>query len=234
MEWCQKFLRAGEAFIRDKSDLLRSIIAIQCGKFFQSYHGTNTDALETMLSSEQFVNVSLPTSAIQNNGGSFGTMLSSTLDRDIYESLSREAGFDASDFDAWIDRGNPFRASSHNQDKRSRRHIAESDLVLNFGGASNMDDDLASQQLEVNVMGQANRNGLWTSDSYSTTRTLSRRNTETNNEEEEEEEEEDPELFGHDIDEETQTVRMDETNKLIHPESTGTTVPSVVGAMDVM
>ena len=232
MEWCQKFLRAGEAFIRDKSDLLRSIIAIQCGKFFQSYHGTNTDALETMLSSEQFVNVSLPTSAVQTNG-SFGTMLSSILDRDIYESLSREAGFDTSDFDAWIDRGNPFRASSQSQDKRSRRHIAESDLVLNFGGASNMDDDLASQQLEANVFGQTNRNGLWTSDSYSTIRTLSRRNTETNNEDEEEEEE-DPELFGHDIDEETQTVRMDESNMLIHPESTGTADSVVITMMCVM
>lgn len=205
MEWCQRFLRAGEAFIHDRSDLLRSIITIQCGKFFQSYHGTNLDALEMMLRSEQFVNVSIVDKRMQEM--SFGYTLSAVLDREENEAFYGEMAFDVTDFDAWIDRGNPFRAQVSRKERR--RRPVESDIVLGFGGASNMDDDMAAQRLEVDAVGHANRHGVWSSDSLSTAQTISRRGTEK---EEEYEEEEDPELYGQDIDEETQTVRMEEAS----------------------
>jgi len=221
MEWCQKFLRAGEAFIRDKSDLLRSIITIQCGKFFQSYHGTNLDALEMMLGSEQFLNVSIQDSKSKESE-LYGSMLSAVMDREESDPFAIDASFDVSDFDAWIDRGNPFRASLASQKERRRRPV-ESDIVLGFGGASNMDDDVAAQRLEVDYRGHTNGMGVWSSDSMSTAQTLSRKGTDLM--EEEYEEEEDPEVYGQDIDEETQTVRMD-VSTTSPSESTG--IPEVI------
>lgn len=43
MEWCQRFLSAGEAFVQEQSEFLRSTIGNQCGKFFETYHQTNLE-----------------------------------------------------------------------------------------------------------------------------------------------------------------------------------------------
>eukprot|EP00210_Caulerpa_lentillifera_P008564 g8169.t1 len=189
MEWCQKFLTAGEVFIGDRSELLRSIIAIQCGKFFQSYHSTNMDALEMLLKSEQFLNISI-------NGLNSGIVSSlvSVLDQDDYEGLSSSDEV----FDSWVSRGNPFRPGGHNGGFQEERKL---DLTLGFGGASNMDDDHAAQVLEVDSRGFSNRSSHWTPEEAIPEDIELIGN---------ESEEENPELFGEAIDEETQMVRMAE------------------------
>ncbi|GMH40241.1 hypothetical protein BSKO_08145 [Bryopsis sp. KO-2023] len=219
MEWCQRFLSAGEAFIQEESEVLRSTITIQCGKFFETYHQTNLEAMEILLKSEQFVNISshfdgtgFRSDLSLSEGVASGNMANMSL-RDVLNSPSvfeiyPEDDFDASDFESWVDRGNPFRPEGS---PRKRRKKDKRGLMLGFGGATNMGEDGASQRLDVDEHGVTRGDNVWSRQSTESfpSFSLSRKGT---GDEEYDEEEEAPELFGEVIDEDTQMVRMGESS----------------------
>ena len=47
MEWGQKFLGAGEAFLGEEAVELRAILAETTAKFFDSYHHSNMEVMSS-------------------------------------------------------------------------------------------------------------------------------------------------------------------------------------------
>lgn len=116
VEWCEKFLAVGEAFMGKLSDL-RGMLVAMLGKFFEVYHQGNIESLHTTLSMEAWKDIS----TIRHSRFDLSSAI--VMSHLYVPSFGEPDAIE--DFTDWIAKGNPFKKDGIPDQKKKKRHEAQ-------------------------------------------------------------------------------------------------------------